>query len=80
MKNNFLGGMMRMRETGTTVHGGTGFIGMLQIVFIVLKLCGVIRWSWFLVLLPISISLAIGLILTIIFVILMVFKVLRGRK
>jgi hypothetical protein len=55
-----------MRKTGTTIRGGTGFIGMLQIVFIVLKICNIIQWSWFLVLLPTTISLAIGLIILLI--------------
>lgn len=32
--------------------GGVGFCSLLQIAFIVLKLCGVIEWSWFCVLLP----------------------------
>lgn len=38
--------------------GGIGILGVLAIVFIVLKLVGVIHWSWLLVLLPIWISLA----------------------
>lgn len=29
-----------------------GFFGFLTLVFITLKLCGVIAWSWWLVLLP----------------------------
>ena len=29
-----------------------GFFGLLQIVFITLKLCGVIDWEWWAVLLP----------------------------
>ena len=33
--------------------GGIGFIGVLQIAFIILKLVGVIKWSWFWVLTPI---------------------------
>lgn len=33
--------------------GGVGFLGMLGITFIVLKLCGVIHWSWVWVLAPI---------------------------
>jgi len=49
--------------------GGIGFIGLLQIAFIILKLCGVIDWSWFWVLSPIWISFAIVIILVIIFVI-----------
>lgn len=32
--------------------GGIGFFGLLTIVFIVLKLCGVINWSWWWVLAP----------------------------
>ena len=32
--------------------GGIGFLGLLTIVFIVLKLTDVIDWSWWLVLLP----------------------------
>ena len=31
---------------------GIGFSGLLQITFIVLKLCKVINWSWWLVCLP----------------------------
>lgn len=49
--------------------GGITAIDVLQIVFIVLKLCGVIKWSWWLVLMPIWISLGIGVILLIILVI-----------
>ena len=37
--------------------GGIGFTGLLTIVFIVLKLLGVITWSWVWVLSPIWISL-----------------------
>ena len=35
-------------------HGssGIGILGVLQIIFIVLKLCGVIDWSWWLVFTP----------------------------
>jgi hypothetical protein len=36
--------------------GGVGFVGLLTIAFVVLKLCGVIRWSWLWVLSPIWIS------------------------
>lgn len=35
------------------MNGGISFWGLLQIVFITLKLCNVIAWSWWLVLLPI---------------------------
>lgn len=43
--------------------GGIGLSGVLLIVFIVLKLCGVIAWSWWWVLCPLWIPIAIWLIL-----------------
>lgn len=42
--------------------GGIGFTGMLAIAFIVLKLLEVIDWSWWWVLAPIWIPVAIGII------------------
>ena len=36
--------------------GEIGFAGLLTIVFIILKLCGVIAWSWWWVLSPLWIS------------------------
>lgn len=42
--------------------GGIGFFGVLTIVFIVLKLLGVIKWSWLWVLSPILLPLAVFLI------------------
>jgi hypothetical protein len=32
--------------------GGFGVCGLLGVVFVTLKLCGVINWSWWLVTLP----------------------------
>jgi len=45
--------------------GGIGFIGVLTIAFIVLKLIGQINWSWWWVLSPIwiSVSFILGVIL-----------------
>ena len=36
-----------------------GFLGLLALVFITLKLCGVIAWSWWLVLLPLYFVVAV---------------------
>ena len=36
--------------------GGIGFTGLLTIVFIILKLCNIIAWSWTWVLSPLWIS------------------------
>ena len=41
-----------MKQKVTVSKGGIGFVGLLQIAFIVLKLCKVINWSWWLVMLP----------------------------
>lgn len=49
-------------------NNGIGFLGLLAIVFITLKLTGVIDWSWWLVLLPVLpglIMVGIGIILLI---------------
>lgn len=42
-----------MSSSSDSSSGGIGFFGLLGIVFIVLKLCKVIDWSWFYVLMPI---------------------------
>ena len=46
-----------------SVIGGIGFIGLLTIAFIVLKLCGVIKWSWIWVLSPLWIEFAICIVI-----------------
>ena len=40
---------------------GIGFVGLLTIVFITLKLLGVISWSWLWVLSPIWINIGLGI-------------------
>ena len=40
-----------MKENNNS-SGGVGIIGLLQVAFIVLKLCGIIKWSWWWVLSP----------------------------
>lgn len=43
-----------MNEINTTNNNcNIGFFGLLQIIFIVLKLCDVITWSWVWILAPI---------------------------
>lgn len=44
-------------------NGGIGFCGLLAIVFIVLKLTKVISWSWWWVLSPIWIPMALVVVL-----------------
>ena len=50
--------------------GGVGFTGLLTILFIALKLTGVISWSWWWVLSPVWIP---CLILLVIFVVVLLF-------
>ena len=47
---------MRNNKNSGGSAGGSGFCGLLTIVFIVLKLVGVISWSWLWVLSPIWIG------------------------
>lgn len=61
-------------ENKTTVNGGIGFIGLLTIAFIVLKLIGVITWPWVWVLSPVWISAVIYYVVVVLMVILWVFK------
>lgn len=48
--------------------GGITFFGALQIVFIVLKLVGIIKWSWWLVLIPLWIDLLLVAIMIVWFI------------
>jgi len=42
-----------MSDTSSSSSGGIGFVGLLTIVFIILKLVDKIDWTWFWVLSPI---------------------------
>lgn len=50
-----------VKETKVVKSGGVSFCGLLAIAFIVLKLCGVISWSWWWVLAPLWIPVAVAL-------------------
>lgn len=52
-------------KSSNTASGGIGFVGLLTIVFIVLKLVKVIKWSWLWVLSPLWISAIIGVLITV---------------
>lgn len=67
--------MSGMREEkSSSSSAGVGFTGLLQLVFITLKLCGVINWPWKYVLIPLWID------ITVVVVILLVVMVLAIRK
>lgn len=53
-----------MADNKSTVSsGGIGFVGLLTVAFIVLKLCGIIAWSWWWVISPVWISVGLVVIL-----------------
>lgn len=58
----------------TTITGGVGFCELLTVAFVVLKLCGIINWSWVWVLAPLWIPLSIITIFLIIFLIIVLLK------
>ena len=41
---------------------GLGIVAVLQIVFLILKLTGLIDWSWWLVLVPLWVDIGFGLL------------------
>jgi len=49
----------------TSNNAGIGFVGGLQLLFIALKLCKVIDWSWWWVLSPIWISTILCVVLVV---------------
>lgn len=53
---------MNSKVTVTTSASGIGLSGLLTIVFIVLKLCNVINWSWLWVLSPLWIGFIVFLV------------------
>lgn len=59
-----------MSNSNQSSNGGIGFIGALTIAFIVLRLAGVIKWSWIWVLSPIWGYVVYIVLLIIIFILL----------
>jgi len=59
--------------------GGIGFVGLLTITFIVLKLVGVIDWNWWWILSPIWIA-AIITVSILIFVLLIILIIALATK
>lgn len=47
------------KQQQQTTTGGVSTLGVVQIVFIILKLVGVIEWSWWLVFIPLYISIVL---------------------
>lgn len=61
-----------MQTENRAAGGGITFLGLLQVAFIVLKLCGVVTWTWPVVLIPLWIDIAIVAIVLIIWIIIII--------
>ena len=59
--------MNNNNNSRSSAGGGIGFVSALQIAFIVLKLCGVIKWSWLWVLAPTWISTIFFIVVLLVF-------------
>lgn len=72
MSNNE--GDFRITMSDKKYQIGPGFFGLLGIAFIVLKLCSVIDWSWWVVTLPLwgGLALVLAIFLVVVFVALIV--------
>lgn len=57
---------MKMEKSNVNVSIGGGLPGILFVVFLVLKLCGVITWPWIWVFAPLWISFGLFIIIFII--------------
>lgn len=69
MKNN--------NKSNNGANGGLGFCAVLTLIFITLKLCGVIEWSWLWVLAPLWIETALVLLVVAVAV---TVAILKGRN
>ena len=64
-----------MNESNQTVATGTSLPTLLTVLFVALKLCGIINWSWWWVLSPIPITLGVVLVVfAVVFTVLMITK------
>ena len=66
-----------MREHKGNSAGGIGVTGLLGVAFIVLKLVGIINWSWLWVLSPFWISFGLALLTLVGYVLFAIWKVWR---
>lgn len=74
--------MSNNHKSNSSSAGGISFLGLLTIVFIVLKLTGHIGWSWVWVLAPIWIPAALVVVILFVALLVMVVKEVerRGRR
>lgn len=67
-----------MSESSTASSGGISVIGLLGVAFVVLKLCGVIDWSWWWVTAPFWIGFALLLAIGVLYLLVVFVDRMRG--
>lgn len=67
MKNYY-----KTKNNNSSASGGIGILGVLQIIFVVLKCLDLVNWSWWTVLIPSFIS--IGLFVIAVVILLIAYK------
>jgi membrane protein YdbS with pleckstrin-like domain len=69
-----------MEKEKSSISNGISFTSLLTLAFIVLKLCNVIKWSWWWVLSPIWLSVASTVVLAIAYIAVLLFKRKLNKK
>lgn len=67
-------------SSSSSSSSGIGFLGLLTIVFITLKLIGEVTWTWTWVLAPMWIPFALGFLLFTVLLLVYVYKALKDNE
>lgn len=68
-----------MSNNAKTTTTSISLLGVLQIIFIVLKLCGLIDWSWWKVFIPMWIDLGIIAVFLLLYLIVLIIAYIYGK-
>lgn len=71
---------MNNDSNNSSKAGGIGFLGLLALIFITLKLTGVISWSWLWVLAPLWIPTALVIVILVVALIVLLVKEVAKRS
>jgi hypothetical protein len=71
---------MNNDSNNSSKAGGIGFLGLLALIFITLKLTGVIAWSWLWVLAPLWIPTALVIVILVVALIVLLVKEVAKRS
>ena len=69
-----------MEDKPTYSSGGMSLLGVIQIVFIILKLVGVITWSWPVILIPLWIQLSAIIVMLAVMLVMVLIAYLESKS